>query len=194
MRPRGGWGERPLGAATLGAATRWIIVDKTTGKPSGLRISYPSEATCARFCDPHERPQSVEVGDKTSPFSDHLILSRTAERQAQLDEFNAMPKGLSRKGQEAYGIIMEVLRAHDGEDTGGCKSFYSPAEWKARGEEYGTESELVVVYDGGDLRPFFNMDDAYPGYDLHEKMRQALAKAGLYAEECTGWYGAVYRS
>lgn len=105
---------------------------------------------------------------------------------------NAKPDGLSALGQKAHEVIMRVLTAHEMTETGGCKSFYSPDEWRVRGEEYGCESELIVVYDGGSLRPFFNLDAEC--YSLNEEMRKALDEAGLHVEECTGWYAAVYRA
>ena len=103
------------------------------------------------------------------------------------------PENLSSAGKTAYKVILQVLREHDSANTGGCQAFFSPQEWEDRGESYGTSSELVVVYDGSDLRPFFNMDAAYPHYTLYEEMQDRLAEEGLYFEECTGWYCGVYK-
>lgn len=107
-------------------------------------------------------------------------------------DFNAKPEGLSPAGERAYEAIMKVLRAHEATETGGCTSFYSPEQWKDRGEEYGRNAELIVVYDGGDLGQFFSLGHSYPSYKTYEVMRKALETAGLYFEECTGWYAAVY--
>lgn len=118
------------------------------------------------------------------------------ERGNAMDKknLNARPKKLTRLGGKAHTTIMRVLKSCELTDTGGCKSFYSPKEWKERNERYGTESELIVVYDGGDLRPFFNINEAMEwGYTFSEKMRLALEEIGLYTEECTGWYCAVYK-
>jgi hypothetical protein len=118
-----------------------------------------------------------------------------------------MPEGLSDKGQEAHEIIVAFLREHELTHTGGCTAFYAPADWRKRGEEYGHKGELVVVYDGGDLRPVFSMDAAYDldcmiyqetgkpsttPYSLYEGMTAKLRAAGLYFEECTSWYCAIY--
>ncbi len=117
-----------------------------------------------------------------------------------------MPAGLDDAGRRAYAIIVAYLKQHDLTHTGGCKAFYSSAEWKGREEQYGTESHLVVVYDGGDMRPVFSMDAAYDldcaifqetrqprtPYALYEGMQEQLRAAGLYFEECTRWYSAVY--
>jgi hypothetical protein len=117
-----------------------------------------------------------------------------------------MPEGLTEAGQHAYAIIIAYLQQHSLTNTGGCKAFYSPIEWMARGEEYGTTAHLIVVYDGGDMRPVFSMDAAYdldcefyrktctprPAYALYEGMQENLSTAGLYFEECTRWYSAVY--
>lgn len=127
---------------------------------------------------------------------------RPIDKSRDLD----MPEGLDEKGQKAYAIVVEYLKALDLTDTGGCKAFYSPGAWRVRGESYGTKSHLVIVYDGGDLRPVFNMDAAYDldcmvyrktgktrePYSLYETMQDKLRDAGMYFEECTSWYCAVY--
>jgi len=84
-----------------------------------------------------------------------------------------MPEGLTEAGQRAYVLIIEHLQQH--------RAFYSPYEWQARGEKYGTAAHLIVVYDGSD-----------------KGRQEKLRAADLYFEECTGWsseYGlcsAVY--
>ena len=117
-----------------------------------------------------------------------------------------MPADLDVAGRRAHEIITAYLKAHGRTDTGGCKTFYSPAEWTAREAQYGTKSHLVVVYDGDAMCPVFNMDAAYDldcasyrqtgktrePYALYEGMQKKLREAGLYFEECTGWYSAVY--
>ena len=108
----------------------------------------------------------------------------------------AIPTGLSRKGRKAAQTIVKTAKEVFGPDvsTGGCVSFYSPKEWAERGESYGQNSELIVVYDGGDLRYLMSLDAAYDmgSYEWTEKMREALSSLGLFAEECTCWYSAVY--
>lgn len=101
-----------------------------------------------------------------------------------------IPKPLSRAGKRAAEAILAVLTKHDAADTGGCKAFYSPREWKDRGEKYGTESVLIVVYDGGAHRSFFESEGW--GFKRIEEMQAALAAAGFWIEPCTGWYAAVY--
>lgn len=105
----------------------------------------------------------------------------------------AMPDGLSEDGQRAWKAIVTLLLTDDPQmSTGGCRAFRSPSEHAARGEAYGKESELVIVYDGGDHRPYFTLDSEC--YDLVERMNGMLSPLGLYIEECTTWYAAVYRS
>lgn len=103
----------------------------------------------------------------------------------------AIPAGLTRHGRRAATIILNLLKKQDSTYTGGCKAFYSPKQWRARGEDYGTEAELIVVHDGGDLAPYFNYD--YECYQMVEQMNAALLEAGLFAESCTSWYTAIYR-
>jgi hypothetical protein len=99
------------------------------------------------------------------------------------------PEGLSPGGHAAYDAVVRVLRARRATSTGGCTAFHTPAAWAARGEQYGGNSLLVVVYDGGDVARFFRMGDDDRAY---EAMRAALAAVGCFAEECTGWYSAIY--
>lgn len=100
-----------------------------------------------------------------------------------------IPKGLSRKGRQAAQTILRVMAESPiSVSSGGCRTFYSPQEWKDRGEPYGQGGVLVVVYDGGDARHWFTMDE---GYTLYEKMREALSEIGVYAEPGTNWYSAI---
>lgn len=73
---------------------------------------------------------------------------------------------------------------------GGCWAFWSPDKWKQRGEKHGTNSLLVVVHDGGDLAPYCSLD--YGAYQSIERMAAVLGRAGLFIEQCTDWYSAVY--
>ena len=117
-----------------------------------------------------------------------------------------MPTNLGEKGRRAYEIVVAYLKEHGFSDNGGCTAFYSPTAWREREESYGTESHLVIVYDGGALRPVFSLDAAYDlgceiyretgkkcaGYALYEGMQEKLREAGLYFDECTSWYSAIY--
>jgi len=98
------------------------------------------------------------------------------------------PEKLSAEGKRVYDVIMTVIREGI-DDSGGCKAFYSPVDWKARGEDYGHTSELVVVYDGGDIGVYF---DRFGYTTLRDEMNAALEAAGYYYEPATCWYGCVY--
>jgi len=111
----------------------------------------------------------------------------------KLSAYLLMPEGLSEHGQRAWRVIVDALKERGLEDTGGCKVFYSPREWRERGEEYGTDSELIVVYDGADAKYLFSLDaDMDMSYRNTEYMNNKLHEAGLYAGECTCWYSAIY--
>jgi hypothetical protein len=99
------------------------------------------------------------------------------------------PCNLSELGKKAWKIIYEYLSQHGLTYTGGCRAFYSPGEWVERGEAYGKNSLLIVVYDGGDVREPFDSN----GDDKHqEAMRSRLKEIGVYSEPCTCWYSAIY--
>ena len=107
-----------------------------------------------------------------------------------------IPTPLSKKGRRAAQTIRAFMKKN-GLGTGGCKTFYSPKEWLDRGEQYGLGSELVVVYDGGDLYYVMNPHYAdFPSmfYKLQGELDEELKKAGVYTEACYSWHGAIYEN
>lgn len=136
----------------------------------------------------------------------------------------AKPANLSAQGEQAHAAIVAHLCEHNlaaPSSTHGF-AFYAPTAWRARGEEYGRDSELILVYEGSALRSVFSLDGALESYEqvrdsaaylleefpsiaplvektvaqgpyvAYERMVAAMAKAGFYIEECTRWYAAVY--
>jgi hypothetical protein len=103
----------------------------------------------------------------------------------------ACPEGLNELGRKAHSAIVAELERQEATHTGGCKAFYSPTEWRARGEDYGLKSVLIVVHDGGAHAAAFNWN--YECYEVVEDMRKALEVVGCFVEQCTSWYSAVYK-
>jgi hypothetical protein len=105
-----------------------------------------------------------------------------------------IPNDLSDLGRQVAETIVKTIRHLVGDSVtgGGCKAFYSPEEWQDRGEQYGLSSELIVVYDGGDLSSCFSYLSGLPEFE--EAMTKALEDIGVWAEPCTCWYSAVYKS
>lgn len=101
-----------------------------------------------------------------------------------------IPEDLTGKGRKAAEAILAFLRERGDAFTGGCRVFYSPEEWADRGESYGRDSLLIVVHDGGNHAPYFNLD--YCAYEAWEDMLAYLREHGVYAEQCTSWYTAIY--
>ncbi len=87
-------------------------------------------------------------------------------------------------------IIRTFMRRNCPNPTYDGTAFYSPAEWRERGELYGLESILIVTHDGGDLPRF--CDWAMQDYVAMERFSKRLAAAKLYVEQCTCWYSAIY--
>jgi hypothetical protein len=100
------------------------------------------------------------------------------------------PNDLSTKGKQAHKAIVAFLEKHKLTYTGGCRAFYSPKEWTERGEEYGCDSELVIVHDGGNVGDAFSYDSE--NYGMIEEMNILLKPLGVYSEPCTRWYTAIY--
>lgn len=115
----------------------------------------------------------------------------------------AMPNGLSAQGQRAHAIIIAYLTEHGLAKHDGEPAFHAPGSWN---QQYGARSHLVIAHSGGALGPVFSMDSAYESdcahyrktgkarepYALYEGMQDKLREAGLYFEDCTRWYSAVY--
>ena len=107
----------------------------------------------------------------------------TATRSPDLDISHLLP--------HQQVIAKAVLRALPKDATGGgCRAFYTPKEWAERREEFGRESLLILCHDGGSLAPACNW--AYENLAARERLRRSLEKIGLYVEQCTSWYSAVY--
>ncbi|WP_396908701.1 hypothetical protein [Mycolicibacterium sp.] len=103
-----------------------------------------------------------------------------------------IPEGLCADGQRAAEVIRDFLIEKDATYHGGGGRFYTPQQWKARGEEYGWSSSiLVVTHDGGEHARFFNLD--YEAYKAHDEFRNRLAEHGFWMEACTCWYAAIYK-
>lgn len=100
-----------------------------------------------------------------------------------------IPKGLSKRGLKTAKVIKSFAKEWK-LDTGGCKTFYSPKEWKKRGEQFGENSELIVVYDGGDLAQFFNYD--YENYGTIRRMEKVLSETNVYSEGLYCWCSGIY--
>jgi hypothetical protein len=102
-----------------------------------------------------------------------------------------IPAGLCAAGQTAAGVVAGFLADERIQYHGGGGKFYSPAEWRERGEEYGLGSLLLVTHDGGDHAGAFNSD--YEQDELHQRLHDRLSAHGFYAQQCTSWYSAIYQ-
>ena len=105
------------------------------------------------------------------------------------DDTLKIPESLKGLARQAAEKVLEVIGPKA--DTGGTKMFYTPQEWQARGEKYGTSALVVIVHDGGDQDPYFNWNSG--GFKMQERMAAELAKIGCFPEQCTGWYSAIYK-
>ena len=101
-----------------------------------------------------------------------------------------IPDNLSADGRRAAEAIHAFLVERGLSNHGGGGRFYSPQQWRDRGEQYGTESLLVITHDGGDHACAFNLD--YGGYAVHEALQNRLRELGMFVEAATSWYSSVY--
>lgn len=102
----------------------------------------------------------------------------------------AMPEGLSSLGQDAWALIVEELKRQGNTDTGGCTAFKHPTN-DSDHYEYGANSELLVIYDGGCVGYAFEYDNQE--YEQMESMVEVLKPIGVYSESQTCWYSAIYK-
>lgn len=94
------------------------------------------------------------------------------------------------RGKAAAELILDFLLAEGLTGTCGCHAFYSPQQWKERGEKYGHDALLILVYDSGDITTC--MDPAQGQHDLIDRFMENLERNGFVIEPCTHWYSAIY--
>jgi hypothetical protein len=89
-------------------------------------------------------------------------------------------------------LVVATLTADLGKApyAGGCRAFYSPQEWVARGERYGRDAVLILVHDGGDLSYYCNPDKG--DHAAVRILSDALRAHGFFIQACTCWYSAIY--
>ena len=86
-------------------------------------------------------------------------------------------------------IILRLLAKYGLLYTGGCRLFYTPAEWQADGGKYSNNSVLVVSYDGADAKHLCNSSLAGKAKQV---LQDELDRIGLYFDEGTHWFGMVF--
>lgn len=101
-----------------------------------------------------------------------------------------IPSDLTPQGRQSADTILAFLTQRRLTYHGGGGRFYSPAQWRARGEDYGTDSLLIITHDGGDHAGAFN--SAYEQFQLRDDLQTKLYPLGVFMEQCTSWYSAVY--
>lgn len=102
-------------------------------------------------------------------------------------ENHPTPLGLSPLGIGAVVIIRRVLAEHDALFTGGCTPFYSPRQWKERGEWHAIGGEptgvvLVVCHDGGDMSHYGGVPKLWAALDA------ALSAGGYRVNYGEHWW------
>ena len=109
--------------------------------------------------------------------------------------FWIIPSGLSAKGAQAAAVIRDFCTTRLA-DKAGQMVFRSPSTWQG---EHGKNSLLIVCHDGGPHDAMTNMDGAYqhcsvanPGYADYEALVVQLKEIGVFIEQCTRSYSAVY--
>lgn len=107
-----------------------------------------------------------------------------------MNDFDA--SDLKGKARTLANAITAWLAARNGyaPSGNGCKAYYSPRQWRERGESYGCDSVLILCHDGGALATVCNLD--YGNYLAAEEFRKFLHSRGYWVEACTSWYSAVY--
>ena len=113
--------------------------------------------------------------------------------KTQLSDDWTIPTGLTRQARAAAKVIRDFA-AEQGLTAAGGRVFYTPAEWRQRGEDYCRDAELVIVYDGADISAAISMDRAmdYRSYAALDQLAERLAARGLHLEEGTVWYAGLY--
>jgi hypothetical protein len=108
----------------------------------------------------------------------------------------AVPAGLSRKARKLALALAKLAKERNW--NAGQKVFWSPKEWRNKGEHYGLNAELVILHEGGDHAPFFSLDYCswYKDgrYDQYDEQCKFLREYGFWLEGLYTWSSAVYES
>lgn len=170
---------RPIGNYDYGTtdytSVRHLLVPDAPAAPGDVPAAGPSWESSSQIVNKLLESEEDDARD---------LLRDTPIEPAALWE----PKGLSTLGQKAHAAIVQFLKEKDLVPRGEDKIFYSPSEWRARGESYGLGSELIVVHAYA-----FDWDRGCP-YPSIEALSDRLKGVGAYTEQCTGWYSAIYRA
>jgi hypothetical protein len=86
---------------------------------------------------------------------------------------------------ECHKIVKRFITRHR-LNTNGCKTFYTPSEWKYRKEELCQNALLNIVYDGSDVKQIVLGR-------LQQKFKDYLAEHGYYLEQGLHWYCGIYK-
>lgn len=123
-------------------------------------------------------------------------MSRREEREMSDQNDWEIPTGLSAAGRKAAFAIRNFAKEKSLFYTGGVRVFYTPEEWRSRGEAYGTSSELVVVYESADIRYAASLKgaDEHGSYKLNDALCHRLQQIDVYLEEGTTWFGSIYKA
>lgn len=106
----------------------------------------------------------------------------------------AVPTGLSRKARKLALAIVKLAKERNW--YAGQKVFWSPKQWKDKGEHYGLNAELVILHECGDHAPFFSLDhSSYTGsYKQYDEQVKFLSGYGFYSEGLYTWSSAIYEN
>ena len=102
---------------------------------------------------------------------------------------DTLDSGGLEAAQAVYEVLVDLLGKEP--DCGGCRTFYSMDEWKARGEKYCLGAEVIVCHDGGEVAEVLSLD--YGNYTLYDKFQEKLSKKGYWFDHGTNWYTGIYK-
>lgn len=103
----------------------------------------------------------------------------------------AVPTGLSRNARKLALAIVKLAKERNW--YAGQKVFWSPKEWKEKGERYGEGAAFIVIHEGGDHAPYFSMDHAYEtgSYKQYEEQLKLLSEHDFWSEGIYRWSTSI---
>lgn len=104
-----------------------------------------------------------------------------------------IPNGLTDRGKAAAQVIIDFCKQHDLESD--QEVFFDPHHWMGA---FGDNSLLIVTHANTDASRALSLDGAYErnrrDYSLYDALYKQLASVGVYIEQCTKYYSAVYEA
>lgn len=173
----------------------WIPVREVLGATSCPLLTFMIEAMPDTLAEVEQQLAHGGVGfvsdflSSVSHAADWCALLKE-QGYATYDYELRIPEGLSDFTLQLLLDMRSWLAERGDVNTGGCRAFYSPAEYR-QWRQVPDSVVCVIGHDGGSLAPYFNL--SYCDYEAFDDMTEFVDLRGFWCECQTSGETYVYR-